>query len=44
MTVIAEYATSTDGLVLEETFDRVDVRFDVERMYATDPGRPILFV
>jgi predicted DNA binding protein len=43
MSVIAEYTTDTSGLVLEETFDRVDATLDVERIYATDPERPILF-
>lgn len=44
MSIIAEYSTGTEGLVLEQTLERVDARVEVERAYATDPERPFLFV
>jgi len=44
VSIIAEYSTGTDGLVLEATLERVDARVEVERAYATDPERPFLFV
>lgn len=44
MSVIVEYSIGTNGLVCEPTLQRVDARVDVERTYATDPERPILFV
>lgn len=44
MSVIVEYSVGMDGLVCESTLQRVDARVDVERTYATDPERPILFV
>ena len=45
MSVIAEYAVKSDGLALESALKRVpDVEFEVERSYATDPDRPILFL
>lgn len=43
MSVIADFSTGTEGLVLERTLRRVDVRLDVEQAYATDPDHPILF-
>ena len=44
VSIIAEYSTGMEGLVLEETLKRVDARVEVERAYATDPTRPFLFV
>lgn len=45
MSVVAEHLVRPDGLVLSETVTAIpDVRLDVERTYAIDPERPILFV
>ena len=44
MSIIVEYSIGMDGLLLEQTLRRVDARVDVEKTYATDPSRPILFV
>jgi len=44
MSIIAEYSMDSEGLVFERTVRDVDVRLEVERAYATDPSRPILFV
>jgi predicted DNA binding protein len=44
MSIIAEYSIGIEGLVFEHTVRHVDVELEVERSYATDPSRPILFV
>lgn len=45
MSVIAEYAVRSDELALGETLGTVSgVELDVERSYATEPTKPILFV
>lgn len=44
LSVIVEYSVGMNGLVCESTLQEVDARIDVERTYATDPERPILFV
>jgi predicted DNA binding protein len=45
MSVIAEYAVRSGKLALADTVDAVpEVGLDIERAYATDPDRPILFV
>lgn len=45
MSVIAEYAVEGDGLVLSPSLNALpDIELDVERSYATDPDRPILFL
>lgn len=45
MSVVAEYIVRPDELVLSETVTAVpDVQLEVERTYAMDPDRPILFV
>ncbi|MFC7226436.1 helix-turn-helix domain-containing protein [Salinirubellus salinus] len=43
MSVIADFSTGMEGLVLEQALQRVDARLEVEQAYATDPDHPILF-
>jgi predicted DNA binding protein len=44
LSIIVEYSTGINGLVLGETVRETDITARVERMYATDPERPFLFV